>query len=167
MNLKNDKKRPIKGVYKFYTVTITLCILLALLVFNLNIYAKAVLCTLVFLCLCIMRSLKKAIPLPPDTTQKVESPSMPGYATDVSDADVEEAEFIKAETLEASEKTDTMAKKGGVIDTYLSLLIETDEELSSDPNIDTSSPSYNMLLNHRIGMKLDAMSQENNPSNKD
>ena len=167
MNLKTDKKKgSLKGVYIFYSVIIALCIF-ALFVFNLNIYAKAVLCTLVFLCLCIMRSLKKAIPLPPDTTQKVESPSMPGYATDVSDADVEEAEFIKAETLEASEKTDTMAKKGGVIDTYLSLLIETDEELSSDPNVDTSSLSYNNLINHRIGMKLDAMSQENNPSNKD
>lgn len=167
MNLKTDKKKsPLKGVYIFYSVIIALCIL-ALFVFKQNIYAKAVLCTLAFLCVCIMRSLKKAIPLPPDTTQKVESPSMPGYATDVSDADVEEAEFIKAETLEASEKTDTMAKKGGVIDTYLSLLIETDEELSSDPSVDTSSPSYNMLLNHRISMKLDAMSQSNNHSDKD
>ena len=46
MNLKTDKKKsPLKGVYVFYSVIIALCIL-ALFVFNLNIYAKAVLCTL-------------------------------------------------------------------------------------------------------------------------
>ena len=60
MNLKTDKKKsPLKGVYIFYSVIIALCIL-ALFVFNLNIYAKAVLCTLAFLCVCIMRSLKNA-----------------------------------------------------------------------------------------------------------
>ena len=49
MNLKTDKKKsPLKGVYVFYSVIIALCIL-ALFVFNLNIYAKAVLCTLAFL----------------------------------------------------------------------------------------------------------------------
>lgn len=154
MNLKTDKKKgSLKGVYIFYSVIIALCIF-ALFVFNLNIYAKAVLCTLAFLCVCIMRSLKNVmIPPPdidPDTMQKVE-----------------DAEYVEAETVEATEETDSTIKKGGVIDTYLSLLIETDEELSSDPSVDTSSPSYNNLLNHRIGMKLDAMSQSNTPSDKD
>ena len=155
MNLKTDKKKgSLKGVYIFYSVIIALCIL-ALFVFNLNIYAKAVLCTLVFLCVCIMRSLKNAMILPPDidpnTMQKVE-----------------DAEYVEAETVETpTEDTDSTITKGGVIATYLSLLIETDEELSSDPSVDTSSPSYNNLLNHRIGMKLDAMSQSNNPSDKD
>ena len=61
MNLNTDNnKSSLKGVYMFYSVVITLCIL-ALFVFDLNIYAKAVLCTLVFLCVLIMRSLKKAI----------------------------------------------------------------------------------------------------------
>ena len=155
MNLKTDKKKsPLKGVYIFYSVIIALCIL-ALFVFNLNIYAKAVLCTLAFLCVCIMRSLKNAMILPPDidpnTMQKVE-----------------DAEYVEAETVEKpTEETDSTIKKGGVIDTYLSLLIETDEELSSDPSVDTYSRIYNMLLNHRISMKLDAMSQSNNPSDKD
>lgn len=154
MNLKTDKKKdPLKGVYIFYSVIIALCIL-ALFVFNLNIYAKAVLCTLVFLCVCIMRSLKNAMILPPDidpdTMQKEE-----------------EAEYVEAETVEPTEETDSTIKPGSAIDTYLALLIETDEELSSDPSVDTSSPSYNMLLNHRISMKLDAMSQSNNPSDKD
>ena len=50
MILNTDKqKTSLKGVYVFYSVIITLCIL-ALFVFNLNIYAKAVLCTLVLLC---------------------------------------------------------------------------------------------------------------------
>lgn len=68
---------------------------------------------------------------------------------------------------EPTDETDSTIKAGSAIDTYLALLIETDEELSSDPSVDTSSPSYNMLLNHRISMKLDAMSQSNNPSDKD
>ena len=151
MNLKTDKKKsPLKGVYIFYSVIIALCIL-ALFVFNLNIYAKAVLCTLAFLCVCIMRSLKNAIVLPPDIDPDTMQP-------------IEEAEYVEEEPME---ETDSTIKAGSAIDTYLALLIETDEELSSDPSVDTSSPSYNMLLNHRISMKLDAMSQSNNPSDKD
>ena len=47
MILNTDKqKTSLKGVYAFYSVIIALSIL-ALFVFNLNIYAKAVLCTLV------------------------------------------------------------------------------------------------------------------------
>ena len=152
MNLKTDKKKsPLKGVYIFYSVIIALCIL-ALFVFNLNIYAKAVLCTLAFLCVCIMRSLKNAMILPPDIDPDTMQP-------------IEEAEYVEAETVEEpTDETDSTIKAGSAIDTYL---IETDEELSSDPSVDTSSPSYNMLLNHRISMKLDAMSQSNNPSDKD
>ena len=122
MNLNTDNnKSSLKGVYMFYSVVITLCIL-ALFVFDLNIYAKAVLCTLVFLCVLIMRSLKKAI---------------------------------------------ITVEHGGAIDLYLTLLIETDEEMSNDPTIDKSAPNYNNLLNHRIGLKLDAMLKSNNHSNKD
>ena len=155
MNLNTDNnKSSLKGVYMFYSVVITLCIL-ALFVFNLNIYAKAVLCTLVFLCVCIMRSLKNAIILPPDIDPETMQP-------------IEEAEYVEAETVEEpTDETDSTIKAGSAIDTYLALLIETDEELSSDPSVDTSSPSYNMLLNHRISMKLDAMSQSNNHSDKD
>ena len=150
MNLKTDKKKStLKGVYIFYSVIIALCIL-ALFMFNLNIYAKAVLCTLAFLCVCIMRSLKIPPDIEPDTMQPIE-----------------EAEYVEAETVEEpTDETDSTIKAGSAIDTYLTLLIETDEELSSDPSVDTSSPSYNMLLNHRISMKLDAMSQSNNPSDK-
>ena len=145
MNLNTDKqKSSLKGVYAFYSVIITLCIL-ALFVFKLNIYAKAVLCTLVVLCVCIMRSLKHALPIPPDS-------------------DTETLQEVKRTDADSSSSP---TKVGETIDTYLTLLIETDEELSKDPTVDKSSPSYNNLLNHRIGIKLNAMSQRNNHPDKD
>ena len=152
MNLNTDNNRPsLKGVYAFYSVIITLCVL-ALFVFNLNIYAKAVLCALIVLCVLVMRSLKHALPIPPDID------------TDT----VQDVESVDTDTVDSPDggRTSTI-DKGSSIDTYLTLLIETDEELSNDPSIDTSSPNYNNLLNHRIGMKLNAMSQSYNPSNKD
>ena len=107
MNLNTDKqKSSLKGVYAFYSVIITLCIL-ALFVFNLNIYAKAVLCTLVVLCVCIMRSLKHALPIPPDS-------------------DTETLQEVKRTDADSSSSP---AKVGEAIDTYLTHLIETDEEL--------------------------------------
>ena len=145
MNLKTDKKKsPLKGVYVFYSVIITLCIL-ALFVFDLNIYAKAVLSTLVLLCVLVMRSLKHAVPMPPDTDTETTT-------------ETEET---------SSEETASTVEHGGAIDTYLTLLIETDEELKNDPSVDTSSPSYTNLLNERIGMKLNAMSKRNNHSDND
>ena len=66
-----------------------------------------------------------------------------------------------------SEETASTVEHDGAIDTYLTLLIETDEELKNDPSVDTSSPSYTNLLNERIGMKLDAMSKRINHSDND
>ena len=138
MILNTDKqKTSLKGVYVFYSVIITLCIL-ALFVFNLNIYAKAVLCTLVLLCVLVMRSLKHAVT---ETATETEETS--------------------------SEETASTVEHGGAIDTYLTLLIKTDEELKNDPSVDTSSPSYTNLLNEHIGMKLNAMSKRNNHSDND
>lgn len=145
MNLTSDKKgTSLKKVYIFYSVIITICIL-ALFVFNLNIYAKAVLCALILLCVLVMRSLKHAVPMPPDIDTET-----------------------RTETEEkSSEETASTVEHGGAIDTYLTLLIETDEELKNDPSVDTSSPSYTNLLNERIGMKLNAMSKRNNHSDND
>ena len=155
MNLNTDKqKTSLKGVYAFYSVIITLCIL-ALFVFNLNIYAKAVLCTLVVLCVCIIRSLKHALPIHSDRdTEMIQ---------EVDETEFNEAVAVKTNT----ESSGSTVRDGEAIDTYLSLLIDTDEELSKDPTVDKSSPSYNNLLNHRIGMKLNAMSQRNNNPVKD
>ena len=151
MNLSTDKNRTsLKGVYAFYSVIITLCVL-ALFVFNLNIYAKAVLCALILLCVLVMRSLKHALPIPPN----IDTDTM------------QDSEKVDTEAVESTEGRNSTIDKCSPIDTYLTLLIETDEELSNDPSVDTSSPNYNNLLNHRIGMKLNAMSQSNNPTNKD
>lgn len=157
MTSKTDKKKnPLAGVYAFYSIVIALCIL-AMFVFNLNIYAKAVLCTMVLLCVCIMRSISKA-PLIPS-----ESQELPAKA---AEADIEEAECIEAETLEEPTEETSTIKEGGAIDIYLSLLLQADAELSSDPNIDPFSPSYNLLLNQRISMMLDAMEKNKNRSQK-
>ena len=67
----------------------------------------------------------------------------------------------------SSEETASTVEHGGAIDTYLTLLIETDEELKNDPSVNTSSPSYTNLLNEHIGMKLNAMSKRNNHSDND
>ena len=106
------------GVYVFYSVIITLSIL-ALFVFNLNIYAKAVLCTLVLLCVLVMRILKHAVPMPPDidTETMTETEEMP------------------------SEETASTAMHGGAIDTYLTLLIETDEELKTTQALTLPHPA--------------------------
>lgn len=148
MNLNTDKQKfSLKGVYAFYSAIITLCIF-ALFVLNLNLYFKAALCTLALLCAFIMRSLKKATILSADS---------------ITDERVDVTENI--ETIEA--ESSSTVEKHGTIDTYLTLLIEADEELSKYPSINKSSPSYNNLLNHRIGMKLNAMSQRNNHADKD
>ena len=169
MNLTTEKKKnPLKGVYAFYSVIIAICIL-ALFVFHLNIYAKAVLCTVVLLCVCIMRSVSKTELLPPDiepdTMESINPLSMSGSATHVTDADVEEID--NTETVDNTTENTSTISKGGPIDTYLNLLIETDEEQSNDPSVDTSSPSYTNLLNERIGMKLNTMSKSNNLSDND
>ena len=152
MILNTDKqKTSLKGVYAFYSVIIALSIL-ALFVFNLNIYAKAVLCTLVLLCVLVMRSLKHALPIPPN------------IVTDT----MQDAESVDTETVESLvERRTSTIDKGSPIDTYLTLLIETEEELSNDPSVDTSSPSYTNLLNERIGRKLDAISKRNNHPDND
>lgn len=156
MTSKTDKKKnPLAGVYAFYSIVIALCIL-AMFVFHLNIYAKAVLCTMVLLCVCIMRSICKATMLPSDSQE------LPAKA---ADTDIEEAEYIETESVEEPSETSTI-KEGGAIDIYLSLLLQADAELSSDPNIDPFSPSYNLLLNQRISMMLDAMEKNNNRSQK-
>lgn len=172
MNLTSDKQQPsLKGVYIFYSVVITVC-LLALFVFHLNLYAKAVLCTLILLCILVMRGLKNALPLSPDidtdSVDTIETGDIPEPVISMADEIAEGAEYEDIDDAHAAtEDGGSTIKDGSVIDTYLTLLIETDKELSSDPSIDTTSPSYNNLLNRHIGMKLEAMSKSNNPSDKD
>ena len=126
-------------VYSFYSIVIVLLVM-ALMVFNLNLYAKAVICFFILACLLIMRSVQKAILLPPDIDPDTMQPVKPL----VVDEDVVDAEIV-----DSTEHNDS-------IDTYLNLMLRADKELSEDPSVDKDSPSYNNLLNARISEYLDA-----------
>lgn len=126
-------------VYTFYSIVIVLLVM-ALMVFKLNLYAKAVICFFILACLLIMRSVQKAILLPPDIDPDTMQPVKPL----VVDEDVVDAEIVKS-----TEHNDS-------IDAYLNLMLRADKELSEDPSVDKDSPSYNNLLNARISEYLDA-----------
>lgn len=124
-----------RKVYTFYIIAI-LVMVLALMLFNLNIIAKAIIGLLIVFCIFVMRSIQTAYQLPddidPDTMQPIEphanmNASMP------------------------KEKLDHDSH----VDLYLRLLIEADEELAKDPSVDQMSPSYNIQLNNRIAERLE------------
>ena len=124
-------------VYSFYSIVIV-SLILALMVFNLSIYAKAVICFFIIACLLVMRSVQKAWLLPPDfNPYKLQS---------MSTTAIEKLEE-KGEKMESRTHSDN-------IDAYLGLVIRADRELSEDPCIDKDSASYNRLLNARISEYL-------------
>ena len=126
-----------KKVYTFYIAIIVLAVL-AMMVFDLNLVAKSILCLIVFFCLLIMRSIQNAYQMPddidPDTMQPVGS-------------------VLGTE----KEATHTQTDYSSNIDLYLRLLIEADEALSKDPDIDQMSPSYNIQLNRYIAQRLESL----------
>jgi hypothetical protein len=109
-----------------------------MMVFNLNIMAKAILCLVVLFCLLVMRSIQHAYPLP-------------------DDIDPDTMEPVKPITMPKQEEVKEKADHNDSVDLYLRLLIETDEELSKDPNVDQMSPSYNIQLNRRIAERLESL----------
>ncbi|MCM1613666.1 hypothetical protein [Phocaeicola massiliensis] len=125
-----------RKIYVFYFTVILLAVL-AMMVFDLNIIIKAILCFLIFSCLMVMRSIKRAYDLAddidPDTLDKVTSLT-DDYAIG-----------------------DEKRNHDSNLDSYLNLLIETDEELSKDPTIDQKSFSYNVRLNRRIVERLESI----------
>lgn len=134
-----------RKVYTFY-ITVILLAVVAMMVFNLNIVAKAILCLVVFFCLLVMRSIQHAYPLPddidPDTMKPVKPITMPEHIQETGEAD-----------------------RNDNVDLYLRLLIEADEELSRDPDIDQMSPSYNIQLNRRIAERLESLDMCNKQQN--
>lgn len=126
-----------KKVYTFYIAIIVLAVL-AMMVFDLNLVARSILCLIVFFCLLIMRSIQNAYQMPddidPDTMQPVGS-------------------VLGTE----KEVTHTQTDHSTNIDLYLRLLIEADEALSKDPEIDQMSPSYNIQLNRYIARRLESL----------
>ena len=126
-----------RKVYTFYIIAI-LVMVLVLMLFDLNIMAKAIVGLMIVFCIFVMRSIQTAYQLPdnidPDTMQPIEphanmNASMP------------------------KEKLDHNSH----VDLYLRLLIEADEELAKDPSVDQMSPSYNIQLNNRIAERLESL----------
>ena len=126
-------------VYTFYSIIIVMLVL-ALMVFKLNIYARAVICLFILGCLLVMRSVQKAWLLPPDINPDTMQPVKP---------------LVLDEPLDKPHVVDSKAHNES-IDTYLSLMLRADKELSEDPSVDKDSASYNSLLNARISEYLDA-----------
>ena len=122
-------------VYTFYSIIIVI-----LMVFKLNIYARAVICFFILGCLLVMRSVQKAWLLPPDINPDTMQPVKP---------------LVLDEPLDKPHVVDSKAHNES-IDTYLSLMLRADKELSEDPSVDKDSASYNNLLNARISEYLDA-----------
>ena len=119
-------------VYTFYSIIIVILVL-ALMVFKLNIYARAVICFFILGCLLVMRSVQKAWLLPPDINPDTMQPVKP---------------LVLDEPLDKPHVVDSKAHNES-IDTYLSLMLRADKELSEDPSVDKDSASYNNLLNAR------------------
>lgn len=116
---------------------------LVLMLFDLNIMAKAIVGLMIVFCIFLMRSIQTAYQLPddidPDTMLPIETHG-------------------KSTAALPTEKLDHNSN----VDLYLRLLIETDEELAKDPTIDQMSPSYNIQLNNRIAERLESLDRENN-----
>lgn len=131
-----------RKVYTFYIIAI-LVMVLVLMLFDLNIMAKAIVGLMIVFCIFVMRSIQTAYQLPddidPDTMQPLEA-------------------HVKLPEAMPMEKLDHNSN----VDLYLRLLIEADEELAKDPTIDQMSPSYNIQLNNRIAERLESLGRGNN-----
>ena len=131
-----------RKVYTFYIIAI-LVMVSALMSFNLNIIAKAIIGLLIVFCIFVMRGIQTAYYLPddidPDTMQPIDT------CVDTSAA-----------------VTTAKLDHNSNVDIYLRLLIEADEELAKDPTVDQISPSYNIQLNNRIAERLESLDKGNN-----
>ena len=131
-----------RKVYTFYIIAI-LVMVLVLMLFDLNIMAKAIVGLMIVFCIFVMRSIQTAYQLPddidPDTMQPI-------------DTSVNTSAAVQMEKLDHNSN----------VDLYLRLLIEADEELAKDHTIDQMSPSYNIQLNNRIAERLESLDKDNN-----
>lgn len=126
-----------RKVYTFYIIAI-LVMVSTLMLFNLNIIAKAIIGLLIVFCIFVMRSIQTAYHLPddidPDTMQPIDT-------------------SVNTSAAAPTAKLDHNSN----VDLYLRLLIEVDEELAKDPTVDQMSPSYNIQLNNRIAERLESL----------
>ena len=131
-----------RKVYTFYIIAI-LVMVLVLMLFDLNIMAKAIVGLMIVFCIFVMRSIQTAYQLPddidPDTMQPI-------------DTSVNTSAAVPTAKLDHNSN----------VDLYLRLLIEADEELAKDPTVDQMSPSYNFQLNNKIAERLESLDRDNN-----
>ena len=131
-----------RKVYTFYIVAI-LVMVRVLMLFDLNIMAKAIVELLIVFCIFVMRSIQTAYQLPddidPDTMLPIETHG-------------------KSPEAMPTEKLDHNSN----VDLYLRLLIDADDELAKDPTVDQMSPSYNIQLNNRIAERLESQNKKKN-----
>lgn len=105
-----------RKVYTFYIIAI-LVMVLVLMLFDLNIMAKAIVGLMIVFCIFVMRSIQTAYQLPDDIDPDTMLPIKP---------------HGKSTAAMPTEKSDHNSN----VDLYLRLLIEADEELAKDPTID-------------------------------
>ena len=111
---------------------------LVLMLFDLNIMAKAIVGLMIVFCIFVMRSIQTAYQLPDDIDPATMLPIKP---------------HGKSTAAMPTEKSDHNSN----VDLYLRLLIEADEELAKDSTVDQMSPSYNIQLNNRIAERLESL----------
>lgn len=131
-----------RKVYTFYIIAI-LGMVLVLVLYNLNIMAKAIVGLMIVFCIFVMRSIQTAYQLPDDIDPDTMLPI---------DTSVNTSAAVQTEKLDHNSN----------VDLYLRLLIEADEELSKDPTVDQMSPSYNIQLNNRIAERLESLDKDKN-----
>ena len=131
-----------RKVYTFYIIAI-LVMVLVLMLFDLNIMAKAIVGLMIVFCIFVMRSIQTAYQLPDDIDPDKMQPI---------DTSVNTSAAVQMEKLDHNSN----------VDLYLRLLIEADEELAKDPTIDQMSPSYNVQLNNRIAERLESLDRDKN-----
>lgn len=116
---------------------------LVLMLFDLNIMAKAIVGLMIVFCIFVMRSIQTAYQLTDDIDPDTMLPIKP---------------HGKSTAAIPTEKSDHNSN----VDLYLRLLIEADEELAKDPTVDQMSPSYNFQLNNKIAERLESLDRDNN-----
>ncbi len=126
-----------RNVYTFYIIAI-LVMVLVLMLFDLNIMAKAIVGLMIVFCIFVMRSIQTVYQLPDNIDPDTMLPIKP---------------HGKSSEAMPTEKSDHNSN----VDLYLRLLIEADEELAKDSTVDQMSPSYNIQLNNRIAERLESL----------
>lgn len=139
-----------RKVFTFYGTIIGISLAI-LFLFDLNLYAKVVLCTLILLCLLIMRSVKNAMVIPPNVDPDTMKELYP-----LDEAEPAEKPAADETTATVEAESEPQKTQPDSVDAYLKLLDEADKELKKDPQVNPDSPSYNNLLNEQIAFMLES-----------